>query len=103
MQIIELLKAATIDVPFEARKLVTLPGLELVHMVLEPGQSVPAHALPITVLFYVLSGTGTLAVDGRAEALGPDTLALVPAHSQRGWTNHGSESLRLLVVKQMAS
>ena len=103
MQIIELLNAATIDVPFEARKLVTLPGLELVHMVLETGQSVPAHALPITVLFYVLSGTGTLEVDARTETVGSDTLALVPAHAQRGWTNHGSTPLRLLVVKQMAS
>ena len=88
-------------VPFnlDGRVMFSSEKIELVHLLLKPGEQVESHTQPFDVLFYVLEGTGKLKVGGDLLEAGKDTLVEVKAESQRGWTNSGNNALRLLVVK----
>ena len=36
--------------------------VQLMNLILQPGDVVPAHAVPVNVFFYVVSGKGTLQI-----------------------------------------
>lgn len=74
---------------------------EVVHLTVNPGGKVPAHALPVHVTFVVLSGNGKITINDHEfypEKL--DTIEVKP-HEQRLWENIGTQPLLLLVIKQL--
>ena len=54
------------------------------------------------VIFYVLSGEGTLEADGQKIPAGADTCIGVPPGIERGWVNSGEKELKILVIKDLA-
>ena len=75
------------------------PKLDVVHLELEPGRSLEPHPMPMTVLFYVLEGTGVLTVDGKKYKLSQDRGLECPKGLLRFWSNESKEKLRVLVLK----
>ena len=80
-------------------KLVENAGNEYVHLMIEPGGSIPDHALPIAVDFFVAGGTGTASVDGVTLEVAAGQMISCPPNSSRGWKNGGTEKLEVLVIK----
>ncbi len=83
----------------DGRILYSTGRFELIHLVLMPGQTVEQHVQPFDVLFYVESGTGTLVAGGQTHSPGRYSLTEVKAGTPRGWSNTGTEPLRVLVLK----
>lgn len=71
----------------------------VVHLTLEPGQSLKRHITPVDVFFYVLEGTGVVEVGDEKQTVGPDSLIESPARIPHCWYNESDKPLRVLVVK----
>ena len=71
----------------------------VVHLALEPGQSLKKHITPVDVFFYVLEGTGVVAIGDERQEVGPDTLIDSPAKVPHCWHNESNGTLRILVAK----
>ncbi len=83
----------------EAYRLHTAPEAEVVHMVLAPGQKVPAHRSPTTTLFVALSGEPVLEADGERHSLRPGQLLASPAGAAHGMENPSPRPAEILVIK----
>ncbi len=83
----------------KARKLYDTENAQVVHITLEPGESLKKHITPVDVLFYVVEGTGVVEIGDEKEQVGQDTLVPSPAKIPHCWHNESSEVLRFLVVK----
>lgn len=88
-----------IPVPFDARIMHSDGPVEVIHILLQPGEGVPPHDNPFDVLFYVLEGSGELTIEGQVRQMAADSLIAIPTGTQRGWHNPGSDPVRLLVIK----
>ncbi len=73
---------------------------DLVELHIHKNGLVPAHALPIDVTFYVVSGKGQITIsDEKIDASQGDVID-VKKNLERSWHNSFSEPLKLLVIKQ---
>ncbi|MBP7050579.1 MAG: cupin domain-containing protein [Phycisphaerae bacterium] len=101
MQTIEVREQQTVGNPHgvEVRKLHDTEHAQVMHITLQPGQSLKRHITPVDVFFYVLEGTGTVEVGDEKRRVGPDTLIGSPARIPHCWYNEGDALLRVLVVK----
>ena len=99
MRITELRTAEKVPIQIDARKMLIRRDCELIHLSLQPGEVLETHTNPFDVAFYVLAGDGDLVVGTETRRIGADTVIEIPAGEMRGWTNSGTEVLRVLVVK----
>jgi len=99
MRITELSTAEKVPIQIDARKMLIRRDCELIHLSLQPGEVLETHTNPFDVAFYVLAGEGDLVVGTETRRIGADTVIEIPAGEMRGWTNSGTEVLRVLVVK----
>ncbi len=76
--------------------------LELIHLSLPPGEEIAVHANPSDVVFFVLSGSGELEVEGEVTGVVADSAIFVEAGRMRSWKNRSGNPLRLLVIKDLA-
>lgn len=98
---ISLKDVPTLNPELQAYKMYSEPDLEIVHLCLEPGDQIPLHVNPKTVIFYIIKGKGKLKLEGSEADLHLFDLAEVPSGMMRGMSNPYSEELRLLVIKKM--
>ncbi len=101
MNIVELKNAERVPLNIDARKLCIRQDVELIHIDFLPGETLEKHANPFDVVFYVVEGSGELAVGEEKKQIEKDTAIEVPAGVMRGWKNTGPGSLRVLVIKVM--
>lgn len=101
MEIIDVKNLPLKDTPHnvEARGIFTSEHIELVHLELEPGQSLLPHITPVDVLFYVLDGKGLLTIGDENEIFKKDQAAFSPKEIKHKWKNIGDEKLQILVLK----
>lgn len=71
----------------------------VVHLTLEPGQSLKRHITPVDAIFYVLEGDGVVEIGGEEQTVGPDSLIDSPARIPHCWHNRSDRILRVLVIK----
>ena len=64
---------------------------------LAPGAQVPRHRDATEEYVHVLSGSGTITIDGVAQAVGPGTTVYMPANVEVSYTN-GEEQLVAIQV-----
>ncbi|WP_298669036.1 cupin domain-containing protein [uncultured Methanofollis sp.] len=83
----------------DARKVYDTEHATMVHITLQPGESLKKHITPVDVAFYVLEGRGVVEIGEERRECGPDTLVESPAHLPHRWTNEGDRPFRVLVVK----
>ena len=83
----------------KASRLYDTEHAQVVHLTLEPGESLKKHMTPVDVFFYVLEGSGIVEVGNDTKEVGPDTLISSPARIAHNWTNQSDKPFRALVVK----
>ncbi|MFC2151747.1 cupin domain-containing protein [Bacteroidota bacterium] len=90
-------------VPFdlEAYILHSEKQIELVHLLLKPGENLAEHKNPFDVIFFVAEGKGILSVEGKESELSINDVIKVTSDQNRGWNNNSDQNLRLLVIKQL--
>ena len=101
MKIIRVKNVDTFPNPhgIEAKKIYENKDVQVVHMALNPGESLKKHTTPVDVFFYVLEGKGIVEIGDEKQEVGPDTLIESPAKIPHCWYNEDKETLRFLVVK----
>lgn len=99
MNITHLQSAPKVQVPFDARIMHSDGPLEVIHILLQPGEGVPPHDNPFDVIFYVLEGQGELTIGDQNKQVAADSLIAIPSGTLRGWKNVSTAPTRLLVVK----
>jgi quercetin dioxygenase-like cupin family protein len=95
--------AAIIQASLKAYKMHQSAGLEIVHLHLLPGESIPLHSNPVDVIFCILEGSGSLDLSDEIITLEKFDVIHIPAGMDRGMNNIGSLDLRLLVIKKINS
>ena len=65
---------------------------------LPPGNRIEAHVDPMEEIYFVLSGTGLMGVDGEEREVGPGDATWIPAGASHELTATGEESCVILVV-----
>jgi mannose-6-phosphate isomerase-like protein (cupin superfamily) len=75
----------------------TIP-YSLAHAVVRPGESSIPHSLRGSEVYYILSGTGIMHVDGEQAEVGPDTAIYVPPDATQHIQNTGLDDLVFLCI-----
>jgi mannose-6-phosphate isomerase-like protein (cupin superfamily) len=101
MEIVDAKKAGLTPNPHQvkASKLHDSEHAQVIHIALEPGESLKKHITPVDVIFYVLEGQGVVEIGEEKQQVGPDTLINSPAKIPHCWYNESSAVLRFLVIK----
>ena len=73
--------------------------IEIVHLLLKPGEKLSEHKNPFDVIFFVAEGLGILSIEGEEFELKPNDVTKVTSYKNRGWKNISNQDLRLLVIK----
>src|SRR5437764_11067036 len=83
----------------------TVPHLRLVFRkrALKPGSGIGLHEQKEDEIYYVLSGTGTMTLDGKTVEVTPGTAVLTRTGSSHGLKQTGQEDLVILINYEAAS
>jgi mannose-6-phosphate isomerase-like protein (cupin superfamily) len=81
-----------------------VPNLELVFRkrALKPGSGIGLHEQKEDEIYYVLSGTGTMTLDGKTVNVTPGTAVLTRTGSSHSLRQTGSEDLVILINYEAA-
>lgn len=69
---------------------------------LKPGKEIEAHVDPMEEIYFVLSGSGEMRVDGEARAVKPGDAVWIPTGASHALLNDGEEDCVILVVASPA-
>ncbi|MBU8892349.1 MAG: cupin domain-containing protein [Bacteroidales bacterium] len=72
---------------------------ELIHISLKAGESLEEHKNPLDALFFIISGSALLTVNGEKWKMKANDTIKITSDQLRGWTNNTNEELRILVIK----
>jgi quercetin dioxygenase-like cupin family protein len=90
-------------VPFDidGRILYHAGDYEIVHIILQPSESIAEHTNPFDVVFFIIEGIATITVDTETEDLNPSDTVFIKQSVIRGMANKTDKIVRLLVFKMM--
>lgn len=80
-------------------KMLSKEEVEVVHLDIAPGKSLPVHTTATEVFFYVLEGAGEIEVGEERQKVVKDNLVESPKNIPHGLHNTGAGPFRVLVVK----
>jgi mannose-6-phosphate isomerase-like protein (cupin superfamily) len=83
----------------EAKKNHENENVQVVHMLLKPGESLKKHTTANDVFFYVLEGEGIVEIGDEKQTVRHDMLIDSPKNIPHYLYNEGSSNFRILVVK----
>lgn len=83
----------------DARSISDTENAQVVHITLQPGESLKKHITPVDVVFYVLEGSGIVEIGEERAEVAADTLIESPAKIAHRWINESNGPLRILVIK----
>jgi quercetin dioxygenase-like cupin family protein len=83
----------------DARSLSDTQSAQVVHITLQPGESLKKHITPVDVVFYVLEGQGVVEIGEERASVSADSLVESPAKIPHRWINESDAPFRVLVVK----
>lgn len=86
---------------FDGRILIQTDELEVIHLVLKPGEIIGMHSQPIPVSFFVLAGEGILTIGSDTIQSQSEMMINVEPDVMRSWKNTGTDQLKLLVIKKL--
>lgn len=73
--------------------------IEIVHLVLKPGEKLEKHTNPFDVIFFVIEGKGVLDVENEKIQLNATDTLKISSEKNRSWENTYTNDLRILVIK----
>ncbi|MCK4349012.1 MAG: cupin domain-containing protein [Thermoplasmatales archaeon] len=83
----------------DARKIYDTKSAQVVHITLNPSESLKRHITPVDVFFYVLEGKGIVEIEDEQREVAPDTLVESPKKVPHCWCSKSNEILRILIVR----
>jgi mannose-6-phosphate isomerase-like protein (cupin superfamily) len=70
----------------------------LAHAVVAPGQTTWLHALRTSEVYYILSGEGSMHIDGKEASARPGDTVYIPPNAKQQITNSGPKDLVFLCI-----
>lgn len=83
----------------DVRQMYSQPDAQVMHITLQPGESLKPHKTPVDVFFYILEGTPTIHIGENSMAFTKDTVVESPKEIAHYLSNSSNEIARILVVK----
>jgi len=83
----------------DVRRLYDHDNAQVMHMTLQPGQSLKPHITPVDVFFYILEGDVDVLVGDETVTVGKDNLVESPKDIIHCLSNNSGSIARILVVK----
>lgn len=83
----------------DVRRLYDKESAQVMHLRLEPGQSLKPHITPVDVFFYVLEGTPDIMVGDETVTVEVDSVVDSPKDIIHCIYNNSDKDIRVLVVK----
>jgi mannose-6-phosphate isomerase-like protein (cupin superfamily) len=83
----------------DVRRLYNHDNAQVMHMTLQPGQSLNPHITPVDVFFYILEGNVDVQVGDETVTVGKDNLVESPKDIIHCLANSTETVARVLVVK----
>ena len=83
----------------EAKQIYDTENATVIHMSLQPGQSLKKHVTPVDVFFYILEGKGIVEIGDEKQEVQKDVLIESPKGIPHLLRNSGDSVFRFLVVK----
>jgi mannose-6-phosphate isomerase-like protein (cupin superfamily) len=99
-----IIKAGAADAAYNkksviGKKLLSAEPVEVVHLEVGPGDTLPSHKTPVDVFFYVLEGKGEIEIGDERAAVERDMLIESPKNIPHAVHNTSDGPFRVLVVK----
>ncbi|MHB8845115.1 MAG: cupin domain-containing protein [Nitrospirota bacterium] len=70
----------------------------LAHAVVAPGQTTWLHSLRTSEVYYIMSGEGSMHIDGEQRPVAPGDTVYIPPKAKQQITNTGSAELVFLCI-----
>lgn len=83
----------------DVKQLYNDASAQIMHITLQPGQTLKPHKTPVDVVFYVLEGTPSILVGEETITFEKDILIESPADIVHCISNEGQQIARILVIK----
>ncbi|MBN1925340.1 MAG: cupin domain-containing protein [Prolixibacteraceae bacterium] len=83
----------------DVRQLYNHESAQVMHILLQAGETLKPHKTPVDVFFYVLEGSPTVYVGKESQVFEKDTLIESPANIVHYLSNEGNTPARILVTK----
>ena len=83
----------------DVRQMYSADSAQIMHMTLQPGESLKPHKTPVDVTFFVLEGRPTIHVGDEVIAYAANTLIESPAKIVHYINNDTDAVARILVIK----
>lgn len=76
----------------ESKQLLKHDDVQIMNLILKPGDEIPPHSVPVNVFFYVVSGSGTIKIgEDRAVVEEKDIIPCPPETEMSLSANQGEE------------
>ena len=99
MNILRLNETPKVQYNLDGRILCNLPGVEVVHLSLKPGEKIDKHINPNDVIFFVVEGKAMFETDTEGQLVSKDQVIVVPGGTNRGIDNISVSIFKVLVIK----
>jgi mannose-6-phosphate isomerase-like protein (cupin superfamily) len=83
----------------DARNISDTESAQVMHITLQPGESLKKHITPVDVVFYILEGQAVVEIGDENKEVGKDTVVESPAKIPHRLLNESNEIVRILVIK----
>lgn len=83
----------------DAREVYHTEYAQIMHLKLEPGETVKPHKSPIDVIFIVMEGTAEFHIGEESQTARTEAIIHSPANIPHAIDNLGASTLRILVMK----
>jgi len=100
MKITSLSNALKVPADLDGYIMHTSSSLEVIHLCLQPGQIVPQHPNTAEVVACLIEGEVILDIGEKHVILSLFDVVEIKQDANRGFTNTGSKTARLLIMKK---
>lgn len=83
----------------DVREMYSLTDAQVMHITLQPGETLKPHKTPVDVFFYILEGTTTVHIGEEAVDFEKDTMVESPKNIVHYLSNNSDKQTRILVAK----
>jgi len=100
-KIVSITDAPKAPFDLEGYKMHTSSALEVIHLCLKPGQSIPQHTNPFEVVASLIAGEVTLHLGNDEHILSMYDVVEIEKDVNRGFTNYSTTEARLIIMKKL--
>ncbi len=82
-----------------AKQLLKHDNVQVMNLILKPGDFVPSHSVPVDVFFYVVEGQGTISIGDESAVVEEKDIVLCPPETEMSLEADQQEEFVVLNVK----